>query len=164
MFLVSSKTNLFKSKTYLNLQPNLLIMPDKAYPEPTCGALIFNKDGKIFLMKSHKWQNRYVVPGGHIELGETMEQALRREIMEETGMEIYDIRFINVQEHVYAEGFWKKKHFIFIDFACKTDSTEVTLNSEAQEYVWVQPKDALKLPVEPYTRKTIEEYMKSSKN
>jgi nucleoside triphosphatase len=137
-------------------------MPDKTYPEPTCGALIFNREGKLFLMKSHKWLGKYVMPGGHIELGETMHEALKREIMEETGMEIYDIRFINVQEHVYGEGFWKKKHFIFIDFACKTDSTQITLNSEAQEYVWVLPKDVMKLPVEPYTLRTIQEYMRHS--
>jgi nucleoside triphosphatase len=60
--------------------------------------------------------------------------------------------------------FWKKRHFIFFDFACKTDSTEVILNSEGQEYVWVNPKEALSMPIEPYTRKAIEEYMAQQKS
>ncbi len=47
------------------------------YPEPTVGALIFNNEGKIFLMKSHKWKGKYVIPGGHVELGETIEKALK---------------------------------------------------------------------------------------
>ena len=63
------------------------------YPEPTVGALIFNQADKILLIKSHKWHNQYVVPGGHIELGETMEDALRREIEEETGLSIHDIGY-----------------------------------------------------------------------
>jgi len=45
------------------------------YPEPRVGALIFNSKGEIFLMKSHKWNNKYCIPGGHVELGEIMENA-----------------------------------------------------------------------------------------
>ena len=68
-------------------------MTEKKYPEPTCGALIFNPVGKIFLMKSRKWRDKYVMPGGHIELGEKIEDALKREIKEETGLDIFDIEF-----------------------------------------------------------------------
>ena len=57
------------------------------FPEVTVGALIFNPDGKLFLVKSHKWHDKYVMPGGHIELGETAENALKREIKEETGID-----------------------------------------------------------------------------
>ena len=135
----------------------------KQFPEPCVGALIFNRDNKIFLMKSHKFHNKYVVPGGHIELGEKAEDALKREIKEETGLDIYDLKFICFQEMIFDKIFWKKKHFVFFDYSCKTDSTEVKLNSEGQEFVWVTLNEALKLPVEPYTRKTIKEYLKVHK-
>lgn len=133
-------------------------MSKQQFPEPTVGALIFNKKKEIFLIKSHKWKGQYVMPGGHIELGERMTDTLKREVWEETGLRIYDIGFIAFQEFINDPNFWKKKHFIFFDFACKTKSTKVKLNSEGQDYVWVSLKDALKLPVEPYTRKTIELY------
>ena len=107
------------------------------YPEPTVSAIIFNPDNKILLCKSHKWNGKYVIPGGHIELGEKMEEALKREILEETGLEIYDIKLISLKESVFSETFHKGKHFIFIDYICKTDSYEVTLNDEAEEYEWV---------------------------
>lgn len=107
------------------------------YPEPTVGAVIFNSDNKVLLCKSHKWDNKYVIPGGHIELGETMELALKREILEETGLEIYDIKLISLKESVFSETFHQKKHFIFIDYQCKTDSSDVVLNEEAEEYAWV---------------------------
>jgi nucleoside triphosphatase len=136
---------------------------EEQYPEPTVGTLIFNPEGKILLIKSHKWKNKYVIPGGHIKLGEKMVDALKREIKEETGLEIYDIEFITFQEFIFGEEFWKKKHFIFFDFACKTNSTEVKLNHEGQDFVWVTLDEALKLDVEPYTRKTIQEYLKSHK-
>ena len=136
-------------------------MSKQQFPEPTVGALIFNPNGEIFLMKSHKWKGKYVIPGGHIELVETMEGAVKREIKEETGLDIYNIEFLNFQEFVFDKAFWKKRHFIFFDFICKTKSSKVKLNSEGQEFIWVSPKDTLKLPVEPYSRQTIQEYLKT---
>jgi nucleoside triphosphatase len=132
---------------------------EQQYPEPTVGALIFNPSGELFLMKSHKWRGKYVVPGGHIELGETMEEALRREVLEETGLHIYEIEFLLFQEFIYDESFWKRSHFIFFDYACKTDETEVRLNDEAEEYVWVPVEEALKLPLDAYMERAILAYV-----
>jgi len=87
-------------------------MAEQAFPEPTVGALIFDPEGRLFLMRSHKWRGAYVIPGGHIELGETLEDALRREILEETGLAIYGIEFLCVQEFIYGDAFWKRRHFI----------------------------------------------------
>ena len=129
------------------------------YPEPTVGALVFNPAGKLLLMKSHKWHNQFVVPGGHIELGETMEAALRREISEETALSIRDIEFVSLQEFIFDQAFHEEgRHFIFIDFMCQTDAGEddVVLNDEAEEYVWVSVDEALTIPIEPYTRRLLE--------
>lgn len=134
-------------------------MPEQRFPEPTVGALIINPEAKLFLMRSHKWRDRWVVPGGHVELGETLEKALRREVKEETGLEIYDIEFLLFQEFVHDEAFWKRRHFIFFDYQCRTDMDQVTLNSEAQDYQWVEAEKALELPLDPYTRRTIEKHL-----
>jgi nucleoside triphosphatase len=106
------------------------------YPEPTVGAVIVNPDDKILLCKSGRWRDEYVIPGGHIEPGEKMEEALKREILEETGLEIYDIRLLSLKECIYSDTFHEKKHFLFIDFLCRTDSYNVVLNEEAEDYVW----------------------------
>ena len=110
-------------------------MEEQKYPEPTVGALIFNQGGKVFLMTSPKWKGKYVIPGGHIELGETIEQALKREIKEETNLDIFDIKFITLQEFIFGEEFHKKKHFIFLDYACKTEDTEVILDKIGRAHV-----------------------------
>ena len=136
-------------------------MRKQQFPEPTVGALIFNQKGEIFLMKSYKWKDKYVIPGGHIELGETIEEALKREVKEETNLDIYNIEFVNLQEFIFDKHFFKKKHFIFLDYVCKTKSLKVKLNSEGQSYIWIAPEKALKLPIEPYTKRAIKEYLKS---
>jgi len=134
-------------------------MAKQRYPEPTVGALICNPQGQLLLLKSDKWRGSYVVPGGHVELGETLEEALRREINEETGLKIHDIELLLFQEFIFDDTFWEKRHFIFFDYTCCTDSTEVRLNNEAQEYVWITADEALRLPMDAYTRRAIEVYL-----
>jgi len=135
-------------------------MPDQFFPEPTVGAFIFNAKGELLLLESHKWPGRYVVPGGHVELGERLEEALAREAKEETGLDIHSIEFINFQQFIYDPAFWKQRHFIFFDFACKTDSLDVQLNDEAEGYVWVEPRQALTMELDTYTHRSVEEWLK----
>ena len=139
-------------------------MKKQSYPHPTVGALIFNPEGKLLLVRTHKFHNKYVVPGGHIEVGEKMTDALIREVKEETGLDIYDLEFIFFQEFIQDEAFWEKMHFIFFDFACKTDSSEVKLNNEAQSYKWATLDETQKLPIDSYTGNAIRELQKRRKN
>ena len=131
-------------------------MTEQTFPEPTVGVFIFNQAGELLLLQSHKWPGKYVVPGGHVELGERIEDAAIREAKEETGLDIYDLEFINFQQFIYDSPFWKPRHFIFFDYACKTESVEVKLNDEAEEHVWVRLDAAVRLPLDTYTRRSIE--------
>jgi nucleoside triphosphatase len=131
-------------------------MADQIFPEPTVGVFIFNQSGELLLLKSHKWPGRYVVPGGHVELGERIEEAVIRETKEETGLDVYQIEFILFQEFIYDPSFWKKRHFIFFDYACKTNSMDVKLNDEAEEHIWVRLDAAVDLPLDSYTRTSID--------
>mgnify|MGYP003859563433 CR=1 FL=1 len=133
---------------------------ESIYPEPTVGAVIFNPENKILLCKSAKWNNQYVIPGGHIEKGEKMEDALRREVKEETGLEVYDLKLVSVQESVNSEHFSEKRHFIFVDYTCKTDSSEVVLNDEADEFVWARAEEILDYDLGGFCRKFFEEWLK----
>ena len=131
-------------------------MAEQTFPEPTVGVFIFDKDDKLLLLKSHKWPGKYVVPGGHVELGERLEEAVVRETKEETGLDVYDVEFINFQQFIYDPAFWTPRHFIFFDYTCKTETAEVQLNDEAEEHVWVTLDAAVQLPLDIYTRTSIE--------
>ena len=137
-------------------------MSEQTYPEPTVGGIIVNDEGKIFMMLSPKWGNgkQWTQAGGHIELGEDWETALKREIKEETNLDIEVIKLLNIQQAIYSKDFWKKKHFIFIDFVMKAENTNVELDErEAIEYKWVEPEKALEMNLNSYFRKNVEKYL-----
>ena len=134
-------------------------MKDQLFPEPTVGVFIFNHEGQLLLLQSHKWPGRYVVPGGHVELGERIEEAVVRESKEETDLDVRDLRFLCWQEFIYDPSFWKPRHFIFFDYACQADSSEVHLNDEAETYIWIDPQKALDLLIDTYTRVSIHKYL-----
>ncbi|MAG22011.1 MAG: hypothetical protein CL943_01720 [Candidatus Diapherotrites archaeon] len=132
------------------------------FPEVVVGALILNEKNEVFLMKSPKWGGLYIVPGGHIEVGENRLEALRREVKEETNMDIYDEKLFTLHDAIFPKNFHKKKHFVMIDYLAKPKSTEFKVDGrEGTEGIWIQPRLALKeLKMDEYTKKALEDYVK----
>ena len=133
----------------------------QSFPEATVGALIVDeKSGNVLIVGSRKWQNKYTVPGGHIELGERAEDAIRREVKEETGLDAEPVELLVVQQAIYPEHFHKHEHYVFMDYVLKAKSSKVELDGiELQDYVWVKPEEALKLDLEEYTRIFVLKYL-----
>jgi nucleoside triphosphatase len=130
------------------------------YPEATAGALIVNPKGDVLIVRSSKWSDKFTVPGGHIELGERAEDAIRREVKEETGLDAEPVKLLLVQQAIYPEDYYKHEHFIFMDFLCQTQTSDVKLDGrELQRYLWVKPEKALGLDLEKYTRNFVNKYL-----
>jgi nucleoside triphosphatase len=116
----------------------------KGYPEPVVGPLIYNDQNQVLLIKNPKWGEIWSIPGGHVELGETMEEAVRREVREETGLEVDRIEMLTTTDGIYPPGFIRKKHFIFVNFFAHLAGGQTTLSDEMVEYAWVDPHVAIK--------------------
>ena len=131
------------------------------YPEAAVGALIVNEKEEILLVRSYKWGTKYTVPGGHIELGERSETAVKREIKEEVGLDVEPVKLLFVQEAIYPADYIKHEHYIFLDYLCRTNSSEVKLDGkEIQEYVWTSLSSAFQLDLESFTRNLVEAYQR----
>jgi len=133
------------------------------YPEATVGALIVNNDEEILLVRSYKWGTKYTVPGGHIELGERSEAAVKREVKEEVGLDVEPVKLLLVQEAIYPVDYIKHEHYIFLDYLCRTGSSAVSLDGkEIQECIWTNPSDALQLSLESFTRNLVAAYLRDA--
>ena len=121
-------------------------------PIATVGALLHDGHGKILVVRTHKWGHRWGIPGGKIERGESSIAALRREIREETAIELDDIEFALVQDCIDSPEFMRPEHFLLINYVARTRSTAVQLNDEAEDFLWLPPADALALDLNQPTR------------
>lgn len=136
---------------------------DKQAPRVCAGIIILNPKGEMLLVRSHKFKNKWIVPGGGVEWGERGEDAARREALEETGLHLTDVTFLWSEECIFPPEFHKEQHFIFLDFCAKTTETKVTLNEEAEEYRWVLPQDSLAMDLNISTKNFIEKYIAYTK-
>ena len=104
------------------------------------------------MIRTHKWSDLWGIPGGKIERGESSEAALKREIREETGLEISDIRFVMNQDCIDSPEFIRPEHFILLNYLAKASSHDVTLNDEAEHFRWVSLDEAFKLELNHATK------------
>lgn len=129
-------------------------------PVATVGALIHDGQGKLLMIRTHKWSNLWGIPGGKIERGETSEQALIREIREETALEVSDIRFVMVQDCIESPEFFRREHFLLLNYVARASSHDVRLNDEAEQFAWVGPEQALSMELNSATKILLETVLK----
>ncbi len=127
--------------------------PSDQLPIVTVGGLIFNDAGQVLMVRTHKWSNLWGIPGGKIKWAEPSADALRRELKEETDLNIEDIKFVLVQDCIHSPEFYRDAHFVLLNYTCRCPGTPVVkLNDEAREFRWLAPEEAMKLPLNQPTR------------
>lgn len=136
-------------------------MEKQKTPRVVVCALIYNSQKEILLVQMKKWNDLWTVPGGHIEWGESMEDAVKREVKEETGLSVSNIEFSSVQESIFPKDYIEDRHLIMLDFYCQADSNEVVLNEEIQNFKWLAPKEALNFNLNVSGRRLIEKFLKN---
>lgn len=127
-------------------------------------AIIENKKGEVLLVKSPKWSNKWTMPGGHIEPGEKIEDALLREAEEEVGLKLKSQGIVAYGELINSKDFHRPAHFIYFDIFCQTDNENIKLdNEELFEYLWVTPEKALMMDLAESYEQTIIDYLEYKK-
>lgn len=130
------------------------------WPFPAVGILII-KDSRILLIKrvfppsAGKWS----IPGGIVELGEKVEEAARREVREEVGIEIGDLELLGIYDNIIRDNDGKVRyHYVIVEYLAKPISTAITPSDEVAEYTWVNLEDVDKLDASPSLLEIIKLY------
>ena len=103
------------------------------------GAVVV-RDGKALIVKrAHEpRKGEWSLPGGLLELGESLQDAVRREIKEETSLDIEVGPVIETFDRVHRDDAGKiRYHFVIIDFVCWPNGGEAAPGSDAEDVAWV---------------------------
>ncbi|RLI30145.1 hypothetical protein DRO53_03395 [Candidatus Bathyarchaeota archaeon] len=122
------------------------------------GGLIVDENGRVLLVKRafDPGKGLWAVPGGTPEVGETLKEALVREVEEETGVKIQVEKLIDVFDLIVNDEKGKVRyHFVLVDFLAKPLTGEVRPSFETPEVRWVGLKELKNYPLTATTRRLI---------
>jgi mutator protein MutT len=122
------------------------------------GACILNEVGEVLLAQrgplAKNERGTWEIPGGGVEFGETLEVALKREILEEIGVEIKIISLLQVCDHILPA---EKQHWVSPTYLCHIVSGEPTIKEpgKCSDMGWFSLEAAAKLPLSQVTQSDI---------
>ncbi len=116
-------------------------------PYLAVSAAIF-RDGKVLIVRRARppAHGLYTLPGGGVELGETLEEAVIREIKEETNLDVEPVALAGYRQAITRDAAGGvERHFVILPFAARWLSGELSLNEELGEAHWLDPSALAKL-------------------
>ncbi len=121
-------------------------MQSRTYPTRpylAVSAAIF-RDGRVLIVRRAQppANGLFTLPGGGVELGETLVEAVIREVREETGLEIEPLALAGYREMIARDASGRiERHFVILPFAARWIAGECSLNEELAEAHWLKPSD-----------------------
>ena len=132
----------------------------REYPQqPLVGVgAIIVEDGRVLLIKRAKEPllGEWSIPGGMLELGETLRQGAEREALEETGLVVRASELLGVFDRIIPDETKRTLyHYVLIDFLCRIISGDVLAAGDASDAAWFSPEELAALRLAPETEAII---------
>ena len=118
-----------------------------AEPRPVVGVgAVLIEDGRVLLIRRGKQplRGRWSLPGGTVETGETLEQALVREMREETSLEVRVGPLLTAFDRIERRDGRVLYHHVIVDFLCERVSGQACAASDALALAWADPEELLR--------------------
>jgi 8-oxo-dGTP diphosphatase len=124
------------------------------------GAVIV-QEGRVLLVQRGRepLKGRWSIPGGLIEIGEMLHEALVREVREETGLEVEPIELVELLDRIHREGERVRYHYVIADYLCRVVGGMLKAADDADAVRWVERAEwnnHSALMLEPITVRVIE--------
>jgi nucleoside triphosphatase len=132
-------------------------------PVVVVGVLLYNDAGQVLLGRGPRFQNKWVIVGGHVEYGESLYECAVREVLEETGLAIERIEHLDIQESIASDEFVDSEHFVFINYSAKIISGKLRPNEEFDELRWLEKEEALSLNLNTSTRQLVTRFFANTR-
>ncbi|HXW54342.1 MAG TPA: NUDIX hydrolase [Candidatus Cybelea sp.] len=135
--------------------------PDRReYPERPIvgvGGVVIAEGCALLIKRGHPpLEGEWSIPGGTLEVGETLLEGVRRELAEETGIEVRVLDLIEVFERVFRDDSGRPRyHFVILDYLCEPISGQAQAGSDVTDIAWASEGDLEKYSLTPTATRVI---------
>ncbi len=129
--------------------------PDR--PVVGVGAVIV-RDNRVVIVQraTEPLKGQWSIPGGALEIGETLRQCAAREALEETGLRVEAGEVLDVFDSIYPDHEGKPRyHYVLIDFLCRVIGGELKAGSDAAQARWITREELGSLPIAENAQRVI---------
>ena len=136
-----------------------------AHPVVGVGAVVV-RNGRALIIKraQEPRKGEWSLPGGLLELGESLQDAARREIKEETSLDVVLGPIIETFDRVHRDDAGRiRYHFVIVDFVCWSEEGEASAGSDAEACAWVTGDELAGYGVNPHAAAIIRQGLKTSR-
>ena len=122
------------------------------------GALIFRRDRVLMAQRGKQpMRGAWSLPGGVVEVGESLDAAIRREVREETGLVVKPVKVFEIFERILRDSAGAPEyHYVLIDYLCRVTGGELRAGDDASRVEWVRLRDLHELEMTEGTLDVIE--------
>lgn len=121
------------------------------------GGVVIHRNRTLLVRRGHEpLKGEWSIPGGLLEVGEGLAEAVRRELKEETGLEVEPLEIVAAFDRILREGRRVKYHFVIIDYACRLKrGGRLRPASDVLDARWVRRKDLPQYHLTPMATRVI---------
>jgi len=130
------------------------------------GGIIFQEDQVLLIKRGMEPSlGQWSIPGGAVHVGETLDEAVRREILEETHLEVEVLTLAKVLDRIFRDPDGRVAyHYVLVDFLCRWKAGELRSDSDAQDARFVSLQDLPSYQIAPVTLEVIHRADRLRKN
>ena len=130
------------------------------------GGIVFREDQVLLVERGMEPAlGQWSIPGGVVDVGETLKEALRREVLEETHLEVEVLTLAKVLERIFRDPDGRVAyHYVLVDFLCRPKAGELRSDSDARDARFVSLRDLPSYQIAPITLEVIHRADRLRKN
>lgn len=120
------------------------------HPIVGVGGVVIQGESVLLIRRGREpLKGEWSIPGGMLELGESLEEGVKREVLEETGMKVRPLEVLTVFDRIQKNGGRVQYHYVIVDYLCRATGGRLKSASDVLDARWVKREELARYKITP---------------